>query len=525
MSSSASTLAPSISEEQVATPTSTTPTTTTRTSDDSATPTGDAPPLSGYQSEFLSYLGEFTMVNSAWSQVTTGYSYVKDYNPLLKSGLELAENTTVKVYNTAQPYLTQIDDKYNVSGYVDHASTVALKAAEEKAMLVKAKAEKTKEAAYKTIEVTKEKGTQIMSSANRPLNQLLDVTEILIDKILPPEIEEEPPVSDIASPKPSEEESEVDLSANPLPRAKAMTTDIAQRAKDAAIAKFHNLNLRSPQEVVEMTHVVDLIQYAATHIDTGAVKAKEFAHSTQQVVSGVVASAAVVGKDVSEKALVAGRDATTKAKERLTSLSALVDDATADVKQQSVRATVAVVAAVAQAGEIVRRRVLGGWKKADVEGQKEALETQLKEYLEKTKAYAASLSPEKLKEYVVVVNAHAAAALQNLLSIVQASSAGGLLTQLSSGLTNWSSSVRSRIETAEETVATATEKVAEKVTEKVEEGNGSTTPTPTPSGDSDTEMALSPPGTPAGAPLSWAQVVATQPHLSTEEDSAFSDSD
>lgn len=125
-----------------------------------------------------------------------------------------------------------------------------------------------------------------------------------------------------------------------------------------------------------MTHLVDLIQYAATHID-----AQGKANQARQIVTGAAETVSVVGKEVKEKT-----------KQRLSSLGNLVDDTTKDLKEQSVKATVAVVATIAQASEIVRRRLVSGASSLSVEETKIAMENRLKEILGQTTSYANSLT-------------------------------------------------------------------------------------------------------------------------------------
>jgi len=108
---------------------------------------------------------------------------------------------------------------------------------------------------------------------NKPINQLLDVTESVVDSILPPELELEP--LDIheettTQAEPSAEKTPTPqerLEANPLPRIKQLGGGVSKRVKRVALAKLQNLNLRSPSQTNAMGYVVDLIQYTADYID------------------------------------------------------------------------------------------------------------------------------------------------------------------------------------------------------------------------------------------------------------------
>lgn len=97
--------------------------------------------------------------------------------------MEFAENTTARVYASTQPYLKQLDERYAISSRVDAAGVQTLKKVEEGAATVKAKveegAQKMKGAVEGVVEGTKEKGNQVLVSANRPINHLLDVTGMI----------------------------------------------------------------------------------------------------------------------------------------------------------------------------------------------------------------------------------------------------------------------------------------------------------------------------------------------------------
>jgi len=90
-----------------------------------------------------------------------------------------------------------------------------------------------------------------------PINTVLNVTEKVCDTILPA--------------KPQEEEEMKPAEGGPVLRAGRMTKKYQKRA----MTKLQNLSLRTPDQISAMKFTVDLIQYAATQIDTSAKAAQQ----------------------------------------------------------------------------------------------------------------------------------------------------------------------------------------------------------------------------------------------------------
>lgn len=88
----------------------------------------------------------------------------------------------------------------------------------------------------------------------KPVNVALDVTESVVERILPPS-----------------EEKKSDTPAGPIIR----SANISKRLQKEAYSKLKNIQLRSSDSLKSMHYVVDLIQYAAENLDSGVKKANK----------------------------------------------------------------------------------------------------------------------------------------------------------------------------------------------------------------------------------------------------------
>lgn len=100
-----------------------------------------------------------------------------------------------------------------------------------------------------------------------PLNLAITVTERVADRILPQEQQEEKSKNENQDQSAGNEQNQqVALSTSgPIYRA----GKLSKRISNQTLTKLRNLSLRTPDRVQAMTYCVDLIQYAADHLDAG----------------------------------------------------------------------------------------------------------------------------------------------------------------------------------------------------------------------------------------------------------------
>jgi len=123
----------------------------------------------------------------------------------------------------------------------------------------------------------------------RPYNIALDVTEKMVDKILPEE-------------KEAERDQQQKLILGPISK----TTYLSKRIQQQAFSKLHHLSLRTPEKLNAMEYTVDLIKYAAQALDGGVTSLN------QTFSKGVEAGTIMikeVPKEVKEKIQNATHDA------------------------------------------------------------------------------------------------------------------------------------------------------------------------------------------------------------------------
>jgi len=385
---------------------------------------GDVPE----QKALLSRLSSYTLVNTLYQ----GYSTIKEKSPYLKAGLETAESYT-------QPVLKKLDDTL----HLDQRGVAILDKIETTATGITTKVSdyynqgvdyytNTKESAVET-------GKSLVANANRPVNQLLDITETLVNKLLPPELPVPPLDSDEDHEEKELEPLEIDfveqipddegdsrLTSNPLPRIKQMSTGVSKRLHNAAMSKLQNVNIRTQQQIDSMSYVVDLIQYAAEYIDLDG-KTKVFKENATNV-----------QHYFEEKRDEATHKLVIPAKE-------IIEQQTADIKEQGIKAVVTVVATIAHATEVVRRQVTN--KVTSVA----KLQVHLKEITARTKEAVLKLKGAELADYLEVVRETYRHALHSIIELTSTYTptklleSVPLLLQLTSSLSTWKHSLTARL--------------------------------------------------------------------------------
>jgi len=232
----------------------------------------------------------YPMVSSAWTSATQYYSAAKEKSSLVKYGCELVESNIEKgmklvvepviqnehVKRYSEPILTKVDeigckqlDKIeNVSEKLVDTYSSSKQMIETKVTSITNDIKTTKH----TIEdkVVPPVDNYLKHSVlSVPINATLNVTERVVDTILPADEKEK--IVDLDQP-------EEKLEVGPVIRAGRMTKKYQKRALD----KLQNLSLRSPAQIGSLKYTVDLIQYAATTLDSSAKLARDYVEETTQ---------------------------------------------------------------------------------------------------------------------------------------------------------------------------------------------------------------------------------------------------
>jgi len=372
------------------------------------------------QETLISRLSQYTLVNSVYQ----GYNNIKESNTYLKLSLETAESYT-------QPVLQKLDDTLHLDekgvAILDKIETTASGLTNKVSDYYNQGAQyysNTKETAVET-------GKVLVATANRPVNQILDITEALVNKILPPDLDSYPLESDDEeneftgdeSPLVSHDyEQEDHLSSNPIPRLKEMGSDVSKRLQNIALAKLQNINFTSPQQTAAMTYVISLIQYATKYVDLDG-KTKLLKEN-----------AAIVQTYIDEKREEAVK-LVNPAKE-------IIEQQTSDIKDLSVKAIVTVVSSVAHLTEILRRQIID--RVPDIS----KFHVHLAEVTRRTKAAVLNLREQELSNFMLNFQETSKAVLQSILDLTYAYTPEKLLPlfiQLSTNLSSWRLSLSARL--------------------------------------------------------------------------------
>jgi len=262
--------------------------------------------------------------------------------------------------------------------------------------------------------------------ANKPVNQVLDYTEAVVNSILPPELELEPIDIHEDVPVDANESKDVPtdladpnrLTANPLPRIVSLGGGVSKRVKRVALSKLQNLSLRSPAEVNAMGYVVDLIQYTADYIDLD---------QKRQAIAGASEN---IQHFFEEK-----KEQTAKF---VYPVKEIIEAKTQDLKEQSVRSVVSIVSSIAHATEVVRRHFIG--QVPDLP----QLQQNLAHITERTKNIVSNLKEPQLSQYLAYVRSSYHTALEALVNLTQAYTPASL-HNIDTNLQSWRESLFSRL--------------------------------------------------------------------------------
>jgi len=308
-------------------------------------------------------------------------------------------------------------------------------------------------------ETAVETGKVLIASANRPVNQILDITETLVNKILPPEVPV-PPIDsdeDFEGKEPIEcdsgEESEPAdivefendsrLASNPLPRIKRIGTGVSKRLQHAAMVKLQNVNFRTQQQIDAMAHVVDLIQYAAEYID----------------LDGKTKALKEVKQYFDEKKEEATMKFVIPAKE-------IIEQQTADIKEHSIKVVVTVVASIAHVTEVLRINIT---KKVPAVAK---LQENLRIITARTKEAILKLKEPERASYLSAVRETYKQALHSIIELTSTYTPTKLLEsvpmllQLTTSLSNWRVSLAARLASHDPNYETSGDTFSAQTTEK-----------------------------------------------------------
>jgi len=270
-------------------------------------------------------------------------------------------------------------------------------------------------------------GKQLVVEANKQVNSLLDITEALVDKILPPDMEFE--YQEISGGSDSSDEgTETDLErleANPLPRVTAFGLGVPKRIKAVAWSKIRTMDLSSAAQIEALAYVIDLIQYAADrYID----------------VDGIQRAGVAVKEKVGENLEAVNVSFISPVKE-------IIDKHTEDIKSVGVKTVVGVVATIAQAVEVVRRQLLYRFGPT---GHK--LQEELASYTVAAKNAVSTMKDSDLVAYIEVVKENSLATLTKIVELLN-TYAPVHITQKLPSLLSWSESINQRLSAAAEELA------------------------------------------------------------------------
>lgn len=91
-------------------------------------------------------------------------------------------------------------------------------------------------------------GTYLVQEASKQAHQLLDATEALVDRILPPDMEFE--YQEVTEHEAAEAVAVTAApEGNPLPRATALGAAVPRRLKAAALSKIRTLDLKNATQI------------------------------------------------------------------------------------------------------------------------------------------------------------------------------------------------------------------------------------------------------------------------------------
>jgi len=238
----------------------------------------------------------------------------------------------------------------------------------------------------------------LLTTAHRPVHYLLNYTESLLDRVLPPHENEIPaPIIETLNPEGNydyddeETPSEGDLLQiieNPITRVKRITLSMPNRLVNFTSEKI------IPLRVETVGYATEILKYAYERVDVEGKKALVFENTS------------VIQKKLEDKRGEILELAGT-AKE-------ILQRQTADIKDKSIQALVTSVSAIAHVSEIISRQLTGRVLDS------EKLHAHLKEVTNLTKIAISKLKEKELSGYVEKFKETSQVTIQALIDITYA---------------------------------------------------------------------------------------------------------
>jgi hypothetical protein len=308
------------------------------------------------------------------SAVCQGYVAIKEKNYYLKAGLETAENLT-------QPVLKKIDDTL----HLDDKGVAILDKIENTATDISQKVTNYKDQAIET-------SKSLIQTANRPVHQLLDYTEALLDHILP----HYPPEPEIVTVEPEDDQdgetfleySETQHISDPITRMKRMTIGVPRRITTLAYEKI------TPLQSDTVAYTVAVLRHAYDKVNFEEKKTMLYEN------------AALVHKYLDDK-----KD---EASKLFTPAKEILERQTADIKDKTMKGLVTAVSSIAHVSEILRRQLIG--RVID----QEKLHAHLEEVTRLTKMGLLKLKENELKDYINKFQQTCGTTIQSLIDLTYA---------------------------------------------------------------------------------------------------------
>jgi hypothetical protein len=322
-------------------------------------------------------LNQYSIINA----VCQGYVSLKEKNAYIKAGLETAENLT-------QPVLKKLDDKL----HLDDKGVAILDKIETTAHGITSTASNYYTAYQNKKENALEVTHSLINTANRPVNYLLDYTESLLDRALPPHQEVITPIEmdteDDDSFIDSTEGETTLLIENPITRIKRITLSMPQR-----LAHFKSEKI-IPLQTETVGYATELLKYAYERIDVEGKKSLIYENTSS------------VHKKLEEKS--------EEILKLVNAAKEILHNQTDDIKDKSIQALVTSVSAIAHVSEIIRRQLTG----RIVDPEK--LQAHLSEVTRLTKIAIEKLKENELRGYVQKFKETSLITIQALIDITYA---------------------------------------------------------------------------------------------------------
>jgi len=324
-----------------------------------------------------SRLNQYSIINA----VCQGYVSLKEKNAYIKAGLETAENLT-------QPVLKKLDDKL----HLDDKGVAILDKIETTAHGITSTASNYYTAYQNKKENAIEVTHSLIHTANRPVNYLLDYTESLLDRALPPHQEVITPIEmdteDDDSFIDSTEGETTLLIENPITRIKRITLSMPQR-----LSHFRSEKI-IPLQTETVGYATELLKYAYERIDVEGKKSLIYENTSS------------VHKKLEEKS--------EDILKLVNAAKEILHHQTEDIKDKSIQALVTSVSAIAHVSEIIRRQLTGRIVDA------EKLQAHLSEVTRLTKIAVSKLKENELRGYVQKFKETSLITIQALIDITYA---------------------------------------------------------------------------------------------------------